>query len=171
MPYVQVLRDKRQEVLAEIEALRTQATELGARLAAKEGQLRNLEDLLALESGGGDSNAATAAARPRGTPTTGQRFTDAAVDLLAAHGAPVHYQDLARMLAEHDVYVPGKDPAANLIAHMLRDPRFGRAAGRGMYGLAGWPSVGASRSRGVKKAPSRRRAVRSRSVSRAKARG
>jgi hypothetical protein len=61
------------------------------------------------------------------------------------------------LLAERDVYVPGKDPAANLIAHLLRDARFGRAAGRGMYGLAGWPIVRAAiSSRRVTRKPTSR---------------
>ena len=135
-----MLRLKRTEVLSEIDGLRTQASDISGRIAAKEGQLRNLEDLLALE-GGTVPAADGAEALPRAATTKSQRFTDAAVEILAGLGSPIHYLDLVRRLSERDVYVPGKEPGANLIAHMLRDERFSRANGRGMYGLAEWPGM------------------------------
>lgn len=141
MTYVDVLRSKRSEVLTDIEGLRSAASEIANKLAAKEGQLRNLDDLLALEAESPGRAADADSVPPRGTPLKSQRFTDAAVSVLAESGAPIHYQDLARMLNDRGVYVPGKDPGANLIAHMLRDDRFSRAVGRGMYGLAEWPSM------------------------------
>ena len=144
LTYVEVLREKRREVLGDIERLREEVMELGTRIAAKEGQLRNLDDLLALEIGPSVSAAERDGAPLRTASTKSQRFTDAAVDVLTERGVPIHYQELTRLLTERDIYVPGKDPAANLIAHMLRDPRFGRASGRGMYGLAGWSAVRAA---------------------------
>lgn len=141
MTYVEVLRQKRSEVLADIEGLRAEASEIATRLAAKEGQLRNLEDLLSLEADGPDKPTTADPGQPRTASLKSQRFTDAAVSVLAEAGAPIHYQDLARKLTDRGVYVPGKDPGANLIAHMLRDERFVRAVGRGMYGLAEWPGV------------------------------
>ncbi|MGH2406763.1 MAG: hypothetical protein ACRDF7_01625 [Candidatus Limnocylindrales bacterium] len=141
MTYVDVLRSKRTEVLTEIENLRSTASEIANKLAAKEGQLRNLDDLLALEAESQGSPADPDSGQPRGAPLKSQRFTDAAVSVLADNGAPIHYQDLARMLSDRGVYVPGKDPGANLIAHMLRDERFSRGSGRGMYGLSEWPGM------------------------------
>lgn len=138
MSYEEVLKEKRAEVLAEIDGLRTQATELAGRIAAKEGQLRNLDDLLAIEAGATDGWA-NDGSPARVAPTKSQRFTDAAAEILAETGAPIHYVELTRRLGERGVYVPGKDPGANLIAHMLRDQRFSRVQGRGMYGLAEWP--------------------------------
>lgn len=165
LTYVDVLREKRLEVLADIEQLRGQAAEIAARIAAKEGQLRNLDDLLALEAGGPESagSAVDVPARPSSSAQS-QRFTDAAVSLLSERGGPIHYQEIARILGEKAVYIPGKDPGANLIAHMLRDPRFGRAPGRGMYGLADWPVVRSVKSpsgRSRKRTGTRRAASRS----------
>lgn len=151
MTYVDVLREKRREVLSDIEQLRAQASEIASRVAAKEGQLRNLEELLALEGGEPRLDGPESDVVARAPSTQAQRFTDAAVTLLTEQSVPLHYQEIARLLAERDVYIPGKDPGANLIAHMLRDSRFGRATGRGMYGLADWPAVVAA------KAPSRSR--------------
>lgn len=137
MTYIDVLREKRREVVAEIDGLRAEAAAVATRLTAKEGQLRNLDDLLALE--GKSSETRSPEESPsRSASTTSRRFTDAAVEVLAERGEPIHYQELARILGERQIYVPGKDPAANLIAHMLRDPRFTRTGGRGMYGLATW---------------------------------
>ncbi len=147
--YVDVLRDKRAEVLADIEGLRAQASELAGRLAAKEGQLRNLDDLLSLETGNPEARQDTDATAQRTQSAKTQRFTDAAVEILAERGEPIHYLELTKLLGERGIYVPGKEPGANLIAHMLRDERFTRAPARGTYGLAAWPGMreGAPRSR------------------------
>lgn len=146
--YVDVLRDKRAEVLAEIDGLRTQASELAGRLAAKEGQLRNLDDLLALETDHAEARPVVDATPQRPQSAKTQRFTDAAVEILTERGQPIHYLELTRLLGERGVYVPGREPGANLIAHMSRDERFTRAPARGTYGLADWPGMreGAPRS-------------------------
>ena len=47
--YVDVLTAKRSEVVRELEDLRRQTTEIATRVATKEAQLRNLDDLLAME--------------------------------------------------------------------------------------------------------------------------
>ncbi|HEY5475792.1 MAG TPA: hypothetical protein VIK11_03660 [Tepidiformaceae bacterium] len=139
--YIDVLRDKRAEVLAEIEGLRTQASELAGRIAAKEGQLRNLDDLLALETDHAETRQVTDATPQRPQSAKTQRFTDAAVELLTERGEPIHYLALTKLLGERGVYVPGREPGANLIAHMSRDERFTRAPARGTYGLASWPGM------------------------------
>lgn len=165
MTYVDVLRHKRTEVLTEIETLRAQAAELANRLSAKESQLRNLDDLLSLEAGGLDGLDGSETSAARGVPLKSQRFTDAAVAILVERGTPTHYQDLVTALNDRGVYVPGKDPGANLIAHMLRDDRFARGPGRGLYGLSDWPGMrkaggGPAKSRRTgRAASSRRRAV------------
>lgn len=168
MTYVDVLKEKRLEVLGEIERLRAEAIDIASRVAAKEGQLRNLEDLLSIEGGLTPRDAGTpepSSVRPPSAQS--QRFTDAAVALLLERGTPIHYQEIARTLAEQAVYIPGKDPGANLIAHMLRDPRFARAAGRGMYGLAGWQSTQPTKApvKSTRRRPGARRARTTRSRS------
>ena len=141
MTYVEVLREKRQSVVAEIETLRADAAAIATRIAMKESQLHNLDDLLALE---GDAGTPAPARAERTTSVRSQRFIDAAHEILRTEGKPLHYRVLSQRLSEAGVYVPGKDPAANLLAHMSRDERFGRAGGRGIYGLAGWAVVKAS---------------------------
>lgn len=147
MSYLEVLANKRVEVLSQIDDLRSTIADLSGKLAIKEGQLRNLDDLLGLE-GATQPSVVKNGPSARALGPNSQRFTDAAVVLLTDAGHPVHYQALAKDLADRGVYVPGKDPGANLIAHMLRDPRFVRTQGRGMYGLASWPDL---------KSPPRRR--------------
>lgn len=140
--YVDVLAAKRREVLREIEALREQINVLAARVSAKENQLRNLDDLISMEATvpSGDGNSAASQSVPASS-----HFLDAAFEALAAAGHPLHYRVVAQRVVEAGAYVPGKDPAANLLTQMTRDPRFARAGGRGVYGLTEWPSVMAAR--------------------------
>jgi hypothetical protein len=135
--YVSALSAKRTEVLSAIERLREDAAQLAAQISLKENQLRNLDDLLAVENGRvPDSSQRDSAPKERRSTS----FTDQAAEMLDQQGKPIHYRQLVSLLAERNIYVPGKDPGANLIAHISRDARFARV-GRGMYGLAGWPSV------------------------------
>lgn len=152
--YTNALREKRLEVLGELDELRKQSAELAHRINAKEGQLRNLDDLLAAEGMGeleGDRAVMNAAiSRPS------QRFLDQAYEILQSAAEPLHYRDLARRLTADSVYIPGQDPAANLLTQMSRDERFGRAAKRGMYGLCEWPSMKAASGRQQSSGTSRR---------------
>ena len=72
-----------------------------------------------------------------GAPLSGEsgerHFTDVAYDILAAEGE-LYYEDLLSRLNEAGVRVPGRNPGANLIAHMGRDKRF-RRVGRGTYAV------------------------------------
>ena len=137
--YRLVLEEKRAEVMSGLEELRKEAARLASQIALKENQLRNLNDLVALE----DMPTALEATRlAEALPTDGRpsSITDHAAEVLEALSKPVHYRQLLSLLAERQVYVPGKDAGANLLAHVSRDPRFARV-GRGMYGLSNWPSV------------------------------
>lgn len=138
--YIQTLQKKRDEVLAEIRKLRAELTTINAALGSKENQLRNLDDLLALEG---------AAAKSDGVGSTdavpeGSKFIEHAYRLLSEAAKPMHYRELAELLARDQVFIPGQDPAANLLAHMSRDGRFGRTRSRGVYGLSDWPAVRAA---------------------------
>ena len=139
--YQQVLAAKRGEILAEIELLRREAGGLAFRLSLKEGQLKNIDDLLALEKGEISPNDARDAPQAE---RRGVSLSDQAAEVLRIAAKPTHYRQIVGLLAERDVYVPGKDPGANLIAHIARDARFVRT-GRGMYALAQWPSVNAAK--------------------------
>ena len=128
--YVGVMRAKREAVWSELETLRSEQKRLADRVALKEVQLRNLDELLSMESIGDiadDDEVAT-----RGSAG----FLDTAADVIREAKAPVHYQELLKQVNGKGVNVPGRDPAANLIAHIGRDQRFVRT-GRGTYGLQG----------------------------------
>lgn len=58
-------------------------------------------------------------------------FLDVAWEILQAWGS-LHYEALLARVTERGVEVPGRNPAANLVAHMSRDKRFKRV-GRGTY--------------------------------------
>jgi hypothetical protein len=62
-----------------------------------------------------------------------RHFTDIAYDILASEGE-LYYEDLLTRLNEAGVRVPGRNPGANLIAHMGRDKRFRRVR-RGTYAV------------------------------------
>ncbi len=49
----------------------------------------------------------------------------------------VHYRELADMIMAEGKLIPGKDPAANLIAHLTRDNRFIRTS-PGTYAIVEW---------------------------------
>lgn len=50
---------------------------------------------------------------------------------------PVHYRDLVREIENRGIYVSGRDPGLNMIAHIHKDERFHRPK-RGFYGLTEW---------------------------------
>lgn len=131
MTYVDSLREKRQLVWGELETLRAEQKRVGELVGVKEAQLKNIDELLAME--GETSSAGGASA---GLGTTASTFLDAALEVLRTARAGVHYRELVEQLNAHGVNVPGRDPGANLLAHLGRDARFVRV-GRGTYGLKG----------------------------------
>lgn len=135
--YVDVLTAKRSEVVRELEDLRRQSSEIAARVATREAQLRNLDELLAMESAARQTSVDL---EPAASGPT-RHFLDKVYEVIDAAGQPIHYRALAQRLADDGIYVPGQDPAANLLTQMTRDGRFARAGGRGLYGLAEWPSL------------------------------
>lgn len=128
MDYVGSLRAKRSEIWAQLEQLRQSRRELDERIAVRESQLRNIDELLALE---GEGNGQ----RTNG-PVSPAHFMDAAVDELQNARAGLHHKQILQRIIARGVNVPGRDPSANLIAHMSRDPRVVRV-GRGTYAIAG----------------------------------
>jgi hypothetical protein len=154
--FAKVAKERRNELVQELEGLRRELTELSTRLAIREGQLKNLDELLALEDGptkeAGDHPVPVATPNSPAAPngTSGAPFLAFAADVLNSKGSPIHYKAMAEILSTKGVYVPGRDPAANLLSHMSRDSRFRRFA-RGTYGLQHWDSavakVGRSRTR------------------------
>jgi hypothetical protein len=68
-----------------------------------------------------------------GGPPGDRHFTDVAYDILRQEGE-LYYDDLLSRLSDAGVRVPGRNPGANLIAHMSRDKRFRRVR-RGTYAV------------------------------------
>ena len=52
-------------------------------------------------------------------------------------GEPMHYRELVAALESRRVYISGRDPGLNLVAHIHKDSRFVRPH-RGMYALKEW---------------------------------
>lgn len=155
-----MLRERRQLLVGELEELRRELTELSSRIAVREGQLRNLDELLALEAAGPESTQAMVASPvaivAASQDRAGAPFLAATAEILAAKNGPIHYRELAELLASKGVYVPGRDPAANLLSHMSRDSRFRRFE-RGTYGLQHWAG---GKGEPARAKPRRRRRVR-----------
>lgn len=65
---------------------------------------------------------------------------ETAVQVLETIGKPVHYRELLSEMEKRGYRVPGKDPATNLLAHLLNDSRITKAKeiDRGYYKLKKW---------------------------------
>jgi hypothetical protein len=84
--------------------------------------------------------------------TVDEQYIELAHSILKSYGQPMHYMELFSKLKENGVYIPGKNPAATLLAKMSRDSRFKRIKKRGTYALSSWRIAAAkSRSRRPRK--------------------
>jgi hypothetical protein len=99
-------------------------------ISQKEIQLRNIEALLESQ-GWTNKNKETQAIR------VGLSVVDSAYKVIQEIGTPMYYRELAAMMKDRGLVIPGTDPAANLLTHMTRDERFDRIA-RGTYALREW---------------------------------
>ncbi|MGD0019053.1 MAG: hypothetical protein ABSD62_07330 [Candidatus Limnocylindrales bacterium] len=127
MDYTGILTAKREQVSEELEQLKGQLRGLSEQIGRREQQLKNLDELLALEG-------SPAVERPAGARPESSSFLDLAAEIVRGSQSGVYYRDLLQGITSRGVTVPGQDPAANLIAHLTRDSRFIRT-GRGVYGL------------------------------------
>lgn len=113
----------------ELDRLRQELIQTQKKIALKESQLEHIIELLrseGMDEGLNDRKKTEAAS-----------LSDHAYEVLKEKGTPFYYRDLVEYLQSNGVVVPGKDPAANLIAHISRDNRFVRIA-RGTYALQEW---------------------------------
>ena len=120
----------RDQIAGEQEDLRKRYKETAEELEKKDSQLRNIASLL--ESAGYlekrrypmelDVNASLA---------------DCAFYVLSRHGQPLYYKELSERLLQNGILIPGKNAAANLLSHIVRDSRFKRIK-RGTYALSEW---------------------------------
>lgn len=144
MSYVASLQAKRQQVWGDLEALRLEQRRIGDAVGVKEAQLRNIDELLAMESA--DSGSPGLPDMQKAATT----FLDTAEEILRGARSGIHYRVLLEQLNGRGVNVPGRDPGANLLAHLGRDDRFVRV-GRGTYGVRGTHKEMRSRRRTTRK--------------------
>lgn len=114
--------DELQKVLADLEPLIEQRRRL-------EERARALKTVISTYQPG--SAGAPSQPSVRGEE---RHFLDVAQDILAQEGE-LYYEDLLSRLKAAGATVPGRNPGANLIAHMSRDKRFRRVR-RGTYAVA-----------------------------------
>ena len=129
--YVNALKARLREYLNSIEQDQKKVREMLESIEKKDQQVVHIQKLLEAEG----LNLVD-----EGIEIAGEiSLADIAYDVLdsEANRKPVHYRDLAKMIFKQGKNIPGKDPAANLIAHLGRDNRFERT-GRGLYGLKEW---------------------------------
>ena len=69
---------------------------------------------------------------------TKKPIVDLAIEILKDVGNPLHYTEIMKKIeSKYNFSIPGKDPKANMNAHLTKDERIVRFA-RGIYGLADW---------------------------------
>jgi hypothetical protein len=138
-PFVRALRSRRLDLVAELEQLRRELADLSNRIGLREGQLRNLDELLALEGEGAGSPGPSGPSPVTASPPASRSapFLAVAAEVLGTKGKPIHYRELADLVTSKGAYIPGRDPAANLLTRMSQDSRFRRFE-RGTYGLQHW---------------------------------
>jgi hypothetical protein len=127
------LRSWRTTILEEIDAIRSRLRPLEDQLKAKQDQLQALDQLLAVITA---DQAQEDKSEPASVPQDAGSFLAAAAAILAELGGPLHYKALFVEVRNRGAHVPGRNPEANLLAHMTRDDRF-VWVGRGTYGLKG----------------------------------
>ena len=140
-----LLKDWRQRIEKDIARLEQQMEPLRCAVARKREELAAIDRLMELQgSGPAEPLGENKLVQPSGRPS--KPFVDAAQALLAAAGKPMYYKELCRRVMDRGTLVPGRNPPANLIAHLSRDSGFVRV-GRGMYGLSEWKLKGSVRAR------------------------
>lgn len=129
--YVNALKARLEEYVQAIEKDRLTVRALLEQIEEKEERVRYIQKLL--ESEGLDLSSEGIGIYSEAS------VSDIAFTVVKGFNKkePIHYRDLADLIFKHGKNIPGKDPAANLIAHLGRDDRFERT-GRGMYALKEW---------------------------------
>ncbi|MBI3160627.1 MAG: winged helix-turn-helix domain-containing protein [Chloroflexi bacterium] len=129
--YIEELNWRLESLRGEISKLQGSIQELFDEVKIKQEQAKHL--MMLLESEGQSTQD------PELSSISNKPIADIAFDFVSAQQtrAPYHYVDLANELMSKGIYISGKNPSANLLAHMSRDSRFVRIA-PGTYGLADW---------------------------------
>ncbi len=126
--YINSLRAKVEELQNEILEDKKKVRHLLGSINAREEQVEYIRKLL--EAEGVTLN------RKELSDTLFKSVSDMAFEVLSKQkeNTPIHYRELSEMIMAEGKLIPGKDPAANLIAHLGRDDRFVRTA-PGTYAL------------------------------------
>ena len=132
----------------EIESLHRKESDLSHELQLKQDQAARILELLAAEGAEPQGELASIGQAP--LADTAFRFLEKQDNKTA-----IHYRELASKLASLGARIPGKDPAANLLSHIVKDPRFVRTS-PGTYGLDSW-NLGARPHKPRRRRKSRRR--------------
>lgn len=122
--FMKAVQRESDQVATELDKILSQLEPLIEERRRLEERARALESVMSTYQGGSRGSAA-------GTQTRERHFLDVAHEILQREGQ-LYYEDLLARLSEAGVTVPGRNPGANLIAHMSRDKRFKRVA-RGTY--------------------------------------
>ena len=129
--FVKTVQREREEIAAELERVIGQLEPLVGRRRELEERARALDTVMASY---GQQNWSDGARSEEGRIWRKDSFMDVAWEILQTWGS-LHYEALLARVTERGVEVPGRNPAANLVAHMSRDKRFKRV-GRGTYAPA-----------------------------------
>jgi hypothetical protein len=128
------LRTRLEEIEEQIRPLRSEAVKLRA-------QLDLVTKLLHITKANGtpadDSPPRVALSA---SVITGKTVADAVAEVLAGAGQALHISEIREAYLQTGRTIPGKGTYANLLAYMIRDPRFERVA-KGTYALSGASAV------------------------------
>lgn len=127
---IKVLLSWRDKIAQEQEELRKCYQETAEEISKKDSQLRNIISLL--ESAGYIEKS-----RYPSELAENASLADCAFHVLSKYGKPIYYKDLTDRLLQDSILIPGKNAAANLLSHIVRDSRFKRIK-RGTYVLSEW---------------------------------
>lgn len=140
--YISALTWRLENIQSEIDGLRVQVQGLLLTIDEKEQQAEYILKLLDAENVEIDGELASVGR---------VSVSDMAYEVMTTlPKQPIHYRELADKIMAEGKYIPGQDPAANLISHLSRDDRFIRTD-RGTYALQEWGFEEAKPTRRSKK--------------------
>src|ERR1700694_2091912 len=125
---VKTVQEKSDQVASELQKVLANLEPLLQERRLLEQRAKALETVISTYVAGQAGNPPLPALSPE---PQGRHFLDVAHDILKKEG-PLYYETLLAKLGEAGITIPGRNPGANLIAHMSRDTRFTRT-GRGTY--------------------------------------
>ena len=116
----------------EVDAIQKEITPKLQKIEESRRKIEYLEKYLTVSNGLKFPPGETTKAKSSAT------LSDLAISKLKEIGEPVHYTILMdKIEKEEGLKIPGRDPKANMTAHLSNDSRMARF-GRGIYGLKEW---------------------------------